>query len=210
VLSSLALWGLMARGGLPNLSSLWLHFDEWVWGPGLGPALVAAFEGVAGTLKALALIRWDMGGVYDDAEADGVMLQVGEAIGKLRRLEALQLEIDGPGEAYHLIAQGMAKGACPALRSLTCTLDREAAWLACRPSIILPSVQVLHVHSQKIGAEPLALAFGLTSLGYRGSLVMSGVCYRQRDQVRAILPPQVHVRFVKHYSKHQSKDVSLF
>jgi hypothetical protein len=171
VLSSLALWGLMARGGLPTLTSLHIDFGRWRWGADLGAAVVAAFEGVAGTLTYLSLIQWDFEDAVDGAEADGVLRQFGEAIGKLRRLENLNLRINRPGLDYHRLAQGMAKGACPALHSLTIFLRSGAAWLGGRPSIILPSVQALAVgftRSASDGAEPLALACALTSLGYRG------------------------------------------
>jgi hypothetical protein len=43
-LSDLALWGVMARGGFPTLSSLSLMPHGWRWGAELGPAVVAAFE----------------------------------------------------------------------------------------------------------------------------------------------------------------------
>jgi hypothetical protein len=87
-LLSLALWGLMARGGLPTLEGLSVDCYKWRWVPELGPAVVAAFEGVAGTLKHLTLERCgDYGDDLDNAEADGVLQQLGEATGKLRRLE---------------------------------------------------------------------------------------------------------------------------
>jgi hypothetical protein len=108
-LSSLALWGLMARGAFPILSSLRLDFGKWSWGADLGPAIVAAFGGVAGTLKELTLLETDPSGPADPAEADGVLQQVGEAIGKLRRLEILHLEVGGRGLRYHDVAQGVAK-----------------------------------------------------------------------------------------------------
>jgi hypothetical protein len=117
-LSSLALWGLMARGGFPTLSSLSLDIPGWEWDEELGPAMVAAFEGVAGTLKDLTILQFDFDNVVDADEADGVLQQLGEAIGKLRQLETLRLYISNQGTAYHHVAQGMAKGACPALHTL--------------------------------------------------------------------------------------------
>jgi hypothetical protein len=197
-LSSLALWGLMARGGLPALSSLTLESERWRWDMELGPAMVAAFEGVAGTLQELTLCQWDFDGAVDGREAEGVMRQLGEAIGKLRRLETLDLSLGHNGVAYHWIAQGMGEGACPALRSLTLVISGGAAWLACRPSIILPSLQDLDVQlmvRNQEGAEPLALACALTTLGYRGPVTIMGVPRegRQHEQIRGILQSQVRV-----------------
>jgi hypothetical protein len=192
-LSSLALWGLVARGGLPALSCLQLRTRGWRWDAELGPALVAAFEGVAGTLKELVL-----GHVFG-ADAEGVLSPLGQAIGRLHRLETLELEVGRHGTAYHHVARGTGgEGACPALRSLTIAIEREASWLACRPSIIRPSVQALRVTFRgQEGAKPLALACALTTVDYRGSVVMAGVprVGRQREEIRAILHPRARVRF---------------
>jgi hypothetical protein len=128
-----------------------------------------------------------------------MVTQFREAIGKLRRLETLELLLSMTGNAYHLIAQGMAKGGCPVLRSLTCTMNKGAAGMGHRPSLILPSVQHLSVVFTRPtdGAEPLAMAHALTSLGYRGSVVMvqAALDKGQQDQIRAILQPGVSVRF---------------
>jgi hypothetical protein len=196
-LSSPAMWGLMARGGLPSLSSLSL--DSYQWGRWKGKAMVPAFEAVAGTLKELRLTRWSFKHATEEDDSDEMLRQLGEAIGRLRRLETLELDIRGCGHPYHLIGQGMAEGSNPALRSLTFSLDGGAAWLACRPSIILPSVQTVHVSTDGIGSERLALALALLSLGYRGILVMKDPYIKggMQDHMRAILPPHVHVRFFK-------------
>jgi hypothetical protein len=198
-LSSVALWGLMARGGFPTLASLSMESHKWRWGAELGPAMVAAFEGVAGTLKALTLKQSDLNGAVDGAEASDVLRQLGEAIGKLHRLETLELDIGGHGLQYRRIAQGMGEGSCPALRSVATTIEKEAAWLACRPSILLPSVQALRVtFDSEAGAEPVALACALISLGYRGGVVMKNVAGEegQRDEVRQLLKARLlSVRF---------------
>jgi hypothetical protein len=198
VLSDFALWGLMARGGFPCLTSLRLEFFRWVWGGTLDPVIVPAFEGLAGTLKALTLIQEGIKHDGDGAEEDDEMRQLGKAIAKLRRLETLHLSIGIDGVVYHRIAQGMGEGACPALRSLTCFIASGAAWLACQPSIILPSVRALRasVGGVESGAEPLALACALAALGYRGSVVMGSIWQPElRDQIRALLQPRAHVRF---------------
>jgi hypothetical protein len=156
--------------------------------------MVAAFGGVAGTLKDLTLIQGDFEKVVDGGEAEGVLQQLGEATGKLRRLETLHLDIERQGLAYHRVAQGMAKGACPVLQSLTCTIKSGAAWLGARPSIILPSVQALHMtFDSTAGAEPLALAGALTVLDYRGSVVLKNVSEEgeQWDRIRDILKPRL-------------------
>jgi hypothetical protein len=192
-LSSVALWGLMARGGFPHLESLDVTFPDWRWGAELGPAMVAAFEGVAGTLKALTLTQEADEKAVIGVEADGVLPQLGEAIGKLRRLETLDFDSGGQGFVYHRIAQGLPEGACPALWSLTLAIVRGAAWLACEPSIILPSVQKLQVDMRGPTdcAEALALACTLKSLEYRGYVSVTNVPdYRgERDRIRALLKP---------------------
>jgi hypothetical protein len=192
-LSSVALWGLMARGGFANLTVLWLDLGGWRWGVGSGPALVEAFEGVSGTLKKLVLHQVEFEGAVDGVDADGALRQLGEAIGRLHRLEELFLNVGQKGLIYHQLAQGLAEGSCPALRSLTCIAHSGHSWLGCRPSIILPSVQDLTIRFKRgsKGTEPLAVAFALTSLGYRGSVVMQDAAQerRQRDQVLRILNP---------------------
>jgi hypothetical protein len=114
-LSSLALWGLVARGGLPSLESLRLESKGWGWDTELGPAMVAAFEGVAGTLKELTLSQSEFDGAVGGREAEGVrqgvLWNLGEAIGKLCRLETLDLNLTRQGSAYYWIALGMGEGA---------------------------------------------------------------------------------------------------
>jgi hypothetical protein len=191
-LSSLALWEVVARGGFPVLEHLRLPGEKWTWGAESGPAVVAAFEGVAATLKTLELSKVDFSGAGDGGLGGGVSVQLGEAVGKLRRLETLELNFKEQGLRYYQVAQGTAKGACPALRSLTCSTVSGAALLACRPSTTLPSVQKLTVSlygSKAESADPLALATGLKGLGYRGSLTVRGVPREgpQRDQTQELL-----------------------
>jgi hypothetical protein len=193
-LSSLALWGLMAQGGFPTLSSFSLDTFRCRWGAELGPAVVAAFEGVAATLKTLKLGPRLIAAAMGEHEAYGVALQVGEAIGKLRRLETLDLDIGGRSYWYHRVAEGMAKGACPALRSLSLKIEREAVWLAYRPTIILPSVRALRVtFGRRPETEPMGVACVLTALEYRGFVMI--VNQGDKDQIRVILQPRVNVGF---------------
>jgi hypothetical protein len=159
------LWELTAQGGFPSLTFLHIALCDWNLGAELGPVMVAAFEGVAGTLKTLKLEQEGARGEAAGAEGDDVLWPLSEAISKLRRLETLTLRVEEHGLGYHRIAQGMPEGACPALRSLTFSTQRGAAWLACQPSIILPSVRQLGVsicYNEYNGvhdpAEALALA----------------------------------------------------
>jgi hypothetical protein len=87
----------------------------------------------------------------------------------------------------------MAEGSCPALRSLTICIEENAAWLACRPSLIRASVQALRVTFSGWSDQPLALAGALSILDYRGSLVMDYVSEQggQREHWRAILEPRL-------------------
>jgi hypothetical protein len=208
-MSSLELWGVMARGGFPVLQSLLLQFgNSSLEGAELGPALVAAFAGVAGTLKALMLRRVFAGGgvpLPRLGDQTAVVTRLGEAIGKLRRLETLKLLLGVGGVGYHRIAQGLGEGPCPALRSLTLLVVDGAAWMGFQPSLILPSVQHLTFlfamprERAVIWAEPLFVAHALTSLEYRGSVVMprAAMHQEQRDQIRAILQPRASVRFAQ-------------
>jgi hypothetical protein len=98
--SDFTLWGLMARGDLPLLSRLDLDCDGWRWGPDVGPAMVAAFGGVAGTLKKLWFNQTDFCVSVDGVGADSAVRQLGEAIGKLHWLENLFLNVGKPGSQY--------------------------------------------------------------------------------------------------------------
>jgi hypothetical protein len=197
-LSSLGLWGLMARNGLPVLACL--RFDcrgGWKWGmeeggAELGSQLVAAFEGVAGTLKSLTL--------RTPKDASAVQLRgLGRALGKLHHLEDLDLDVAESGQGYHWLAEGMAIGACPRLVSLTYRLDRDAEWVSARPSIVLPSVRRLTVD---VGPkEGLALACGLLALGYSGGVCMPQLATPtvERGFVLKLLRPRLSsVSFSRH------------
>jgi hypothetical protein len=123
-----------------------------------------------------------------------VLRHLGEAIGKLRRLETLYLDSKRQGLEYYRIAQGMAEGDCPALRSVTLSINSGAAWLACQPSIIRPSVRYLRVifgGRDTSGVEPLALACALMGVRYCGYVVMDDVSCKegQRDEIRRLLKP---------------------
>jgi hypothetical protein len=151
VLSTLALWGLMARGGFPTLKSLDMEFGRWRWGPELGPTMMAAFEGVADTLKELTLVNWGFEKAVDGAEANVVLQNLGEGITKLCRLETLQLYFRGQAVTYHRIAQGMAKGACPALDTL-CPFPSSRAprgWDVC-PASSCPACESWRWASSKV------------------------------------------------------------
>jgi hypothetical protein len=81
------------------------------WGAELGPAVVAALEGVAGTLRILVLPKADFSGAGGEGEAEDVLRQLGEATGKLRRLEELTLDVKGLG--YYRMAQGRPRERVP-------------------------------------------------------------------------------------------------
>jgi hypothetical protein len=78
---------------------------------------------------------------------------------------------------------------------LTTATESGAAWLACRPSTILPSVQGLTVKfpresdAEAGSAEALALASALKGQGYCGYVEVVGVPPGgpQRDQIRELL-----------------------
>jgi hypothetical protein len=178
----------------PSLSSLKLDSNGWAWGVGVGPAMVRAFDGIAPTLKTLTLRLQEVGAEGEgEGEAAGVLQRLGEAIGRLHRLETLRLKITAQGTAYHRLAQGLAEGSCPSLRSLTIAIGQDAAWLACRPSIIRPRVQhFCAIFGDLPGSEPFALVGALTVLDYRGEVVMVNVPHGGvRDHVIEILKPRL-------------------
>jgi hypothetical protein len=160
----MGLWELMASGGLPALAKLSVQFEDLC--RGMAPAL----EAVAGTLTHL---RLQGGGFNDDYDADtdwvDVGYHVGVAVGKLRRLKDLALDLSGDGRAYHAVSQGLAASGgghpLPLLWRVRVVpeVTANADLLA---SLLLPSVRVFVSSSHK-ESEAALTACALRQAGYK-------------------------------------------
>jgi hypothetical protein len=168
VLGGEGLWCFMAQCAFPALKALRLssYRRSWPVGEGRGEGVrlqvVPAFEAVADTLQTLQI------SVFDECELPrDVLLQLGSAIGRLRRLHTLGLRLSESGGDYHTLARGMDDGACPLLSSVEIRVSRDAACLARRPSLIRPSVEVVMFTMPLDVGEVLLLCCGLLELRYR-------------------------------------------
>jgi hypothetical protein len=144
------LWALMASGGLPALAKLSVRLEGRLWwgAEEMRTRVAPAFEAVAGTLTHLHLESFDE---YDRLTSDEVEVgyKLGVAVGKLRRLKDLAIDLFRDGWAYHAVAQGLAASGgdrpLPHLwRLRVFSLVRARACLVA--SLILPSVRVLCLH----------------------------------------------------------------
>jgi hypothetical protein len=207
-------WDIVANGHLPALTTLNVKTARGfsVGGPGEGGGasaesgrLARAFEAVGSTIMSLRL--YDMG-------VNGLPLvaryELGAAIGKLRRLRHLELELFTYGWDYMAVGQGMAaSGGCPELFKVEIHgVQQTVDWLTHAPSLIVPSVRDLHISGTSTEDEALLLCCGLVQMGYKYRLsdcLLSftsdrlGLPPPTRACMRAILstpPPVRHARWV--------------
>jgi hypothetical protein len=169
-------WEVMANGRLPALATLRIGTGRKFLFPGHeagGTAegagrLVRASEAVAGTLRRLDLSGHGHGLGGEDLPP-GACYELGAAIGKLRRLRSLDLELFSDGRAYHAVGRGMAaSGGCPELVGLHLKgLSSHIDWLTCEPSLIVPSVRRLWIDGRCTGEEALLWCCGLVQAGYK-------------------------------------------
>jgi hypothetical protein len=164
---------MMADGRLPALASLEIKdlLSAVLWGPG-GALEARPLEGVAGTLRRLSL----RAGSLRAGSPAGASYELGLAIGKLRRLRYLELNLFRDGRDYHAVARGMAaSGGCPQLSEVVIGqppeaamdgLSRNADWLALEPSLIVPSVRDLCIRGCGTEEEALLLCCGLVQAGH--------------------------------------------
>jgi hypothetical protein len=103
----MGLWEMVASGGLPTLAKLKATFHP-PWGgiEKVRSRVAPALEAVAGTLTHLQLGKVDRGGWLNE-EVD-VVFELGVAVGKLRRLKDLALDLSQDGQVYHALGQGLA------------------------------------------------------------------------------------------------------
>jgi hypothetical protein len=182
----------MASGGLPALARLTVRVGD---GSGAAAAQVRsrvapAFEAVAGSLRHIWLEC-----TSNDAE---VGHELGVAVGKLRRLKDLTLELSHDGRVYHAVAQGLAASggelSLPLLWRVRVTpvVRANPDLLA---SLLLPSVRVFaSLHTDLSALEDyleedtqgaLLMACALRQAGYKHTWVVE--CPDQMvDVIRAI------------------------
>jgi hypothetical protein len=129
LLTASGLWGFLSRGGTPRLTKLYLNCERCSWpargednlkgetvvpqGQVDGSQLVTALEAVSGTLQCLSLRFFT-----NEKCPPDMFRSLGAAIGKLRRLKALGLNLSTDGRNVRAVAEGMATGACPELWSV--------------------------------------------------------------------------------------------
>jgi hypothetical protein len=163
------LWELMASGGLPALADLCVALNgRWGGAEEVRARVAPALEAVADTLRHLRLSWWEGGkGLQSDDVDMGYGL--GAAMGKLRRLKALTLQLSQDGRFYHAVAQGLATSGrdrpLPRLWRLVIhsTVGPNADLLA---SLVLPSVEVF-VTSHEKTRPALLTATALRQAGYK-------------------------------------------
>jgi hypothetical protein len=161
---------MMANGRLPALATFSIIIWDSVWGQREGEGegggarrLGRAFEGAGGTLKQLTLT-----GSRGDLPARACY-ELGAAIGKLRRLRVLELQMLCDGRGYHAMARGLAaSGGCPEL--FTLSQIGHASNIEClthEPSLIAPSVRDIKMGGFATEEEALLLCCGLVRMGYK-------------------------------------------
>jgi hypothetical protein len=116
---------------------------------------------VAATLRRLRLH------FYGPAEPSAVAChELGVAIGKLRCLRYLSLDLFKDGRAHQAVGRGLAaSGGCPPLFELRlCGVEQNTDCL------IVPSVRRLFIGGAPTGEEALLLYCGLVQMGYKHRL----------------------------------------
>jgi hypothetical protein len=173
----MGLWELMASGGLPALAKLSVRLEaEWEDAEEVRNKVVPAFEAAAGTLTHLHLNTTRVHEFGGDEMEEWV--ELGVAVGKLRRLKDLALQLAADGRYYHAFAQGLAASGgerpLPLLWRLGVLSDvRTNADLL--SSLILPSVRVFYSsygYWEPRGA--LLTACALRQAGYKHAWAQSG------------------------------------
>jgi hypothetical protein len=194
----MGLWELMALGGLPALAKLSVRADgRWGTVEEVRTRVAPAFEAVAGTLTHLQFDKIHFDDWIED-EAD-VGYELGVAVGKLRRLKDLALDLSCHGRAYHAVAQGLAASGgdrpLPLLWRLLLGLGvQEAADLVA--SLLLPSVRVFSSYHWESRESLLGMACALRQVGYRHTWVPTYEGDDAQAVLRAIapciIPEQIH------------------
>jgi hypothetical protein len=165
----MGLWELMASGGLPALAKLSVRLEGR---PGGGmdevrTRVAPGLEAVAGTLTHLQLDK----AAYDVCASDEVEVgyELGLAVGKLRRLKDLALDLFEDCRAYHAMAQGLAASGGDRPLSLLWrvmlpgAIQENSDQVA---SLLLPSVRVFY-SAHCSGGAALLTACAVRQAGYK-------------------------------------------
>jgi hypothetical protein len=171
-------WNLVASGLLPALADLHLEGrKELSWERDGGCRLARALEGMAGTLRQLTLKDASL----LKAPPSAACHELGLAVGKLRRLTFLSLQVSEDGRSYEAMGRGLAaSGGCPLLSELRVNeIKRNLGCLAFEPSLIVPTVRNLHISAGIRGKEEEALVLysGLVQMGYKPRLTNSWISF---------------------------------
>jgi hypothetical protein len=157
----------MALEGLPALAKLCVCLEGRDGGEeGIRTRVAPAFEAVAGTLTHLSIAV-----TRNVFNGEGMAYEVGVAVGKLRRLKdlALDLHLHEDGRTYHAFAQGVADsgGETPLPLLLRVAVEPEVTRnVGLLTSLLLPSVRVF-ASEGGVRRELLVLACALRQAGYK-------------------------------------------
>jgi hypothetical protein len=178
--SLVGLWELMASGGLPALAKLKVTLFEPEEGDEEVRSRVApALEAVAGTLTHLCFDK-SRHHEWSSNEVD-VGYELGVAVGKLRRLKDLHLDLSEDGRVYQAFAQGLAASGgghpLPLLWLVGVAEVTDNAELVA--SLLLPSVQVFVSLHEEGRRSALLTACALRQTGYKHSWAV--VCESELD-----------------------------
>jgi hypothetical protein len=173
----MGLWELMASRGLPALAKLSVRLEgRWGGVEEVRRRVAPALEAVAGTLTHLHLEKVDYANWRSDEVEVGY--ELGVAVGKLRRLKDLALDLSTDGGVYHAVAEGLAaSGGEPPLSllwrvSLPEGVSTNADQVA---SLLLPSVRVFTSLLADVPAAVL-MACALRQAGYKHTwAILSGL-----------------------------------
>jgi hypothetical protein len=163
----MGLWELMASGRLPALATLRVTLRTQEGVEDVRTQVAPALAAVAGTLTHL-YIREGAEDFWRSIEV-GMAYELGKAVGKLRRLKDLVLQLSQDGRAYKAVAQGLAASGedrpLPLLWQVGVgrVIQANADLLA---SLLLPSIRVL-VTCTGNNQETLLLACALRQRGYK-------------------------------------------
>jgi hypothetical protein len=187
----MGLWELMASGALPALAKLYVRFEgQWEGNEeDVRTRVAPAFEAVAGTLLSLHLETNVDGGWF--CEDVGLGYELGVAMGKLRRLKDLAINLSIDGRAYHAMAQGLAAsgGDRPLPLLWRVILPREI-WVNedLLASLLLPSVRVFGSRKNNYRRGALLNACAVRQAGYRHILLLDPRWTALKGIVRDIAP----------------------
>jgi hypothetical protein len=167
------LWELMASGGLPALAKLRVSLaGRWGGLEEVRTRVAPALEAVSGTLTHLTLKKYGYGEwLSDEVE---MAYELGVAVGKLRRLKDLHLDLFEDGRAHRAFAQGLAASGgdrpLPLLWRVTVSsgVKENPDQVA---SLLLPSVRVFGSAKSDHRAF-LLMACGLRQVGYKHTWVV--------------------------------------